>query len=392
MLLLLFFLARVEVVIGSSLPQGVTLWLKAEDLDGSNGSSVTYWGDASGHGRGLNSTQNKQPMLLRNYINGRNTVYFVGGTFLQGVEFLDNPPYSPLFSNSGATIITVIHDIQDITSRRYFGGQGTWRGRGLELTDVRSTVKLDGYSGKLYGGSVITWAHNNSQSQPTEFVVAMRVSLDNRTNDMFFCGSKVASGISITGLNKTKIGPNPFTVGASAKVNGRDSNNRYLNAMVPEVIVYNRSLDDSEMATVNSYLKTKYSVCLTSSPSVSPTASPISAPSNAPSISPNTISPSSSLSPTSSLPQGMSLWLKADDLDGSNGSRATMIAVVHNVQSNGVRAWFGGEGTWNSKGVEINDIRSYYRMNLYSGVGFLGNLVVSFEPNYVWAELLHYWR
>ena len=213
---------------GNVSTSGMKLWLMA---DGLGQDRAEYWADASGNGNGawqMNAAQ--QPTLSLNAINGKPVLHFSGTQYLQLPNFLSGA------SAAEALIVVRTTSTATATGLWAFGTNGGY------YTMADGTVQ-DGF------GSTSFYTQGPASQNLTQFHV-YEVS-------------------SQAGLWQSWLDGVPFyesnvnTVGFTATpMLGLASTFFKFNGDIAEVIVYNRSLTDTERQADLAYLQQKYALSI----------------------------------------------------------------------------------------------------------------------------------
>lgn len=244
---------------GVSLPTGnLALWLKADgQLNQDSSGKVNKWIDMSGaNNNALQSTAASQPQNLTNHLNGRPAIRF------DGVN--DNVSIPKLSPSNNFTVVTVVRttnshqiDVEDNSTyssgggsgQRYLLGGQIYFGSGSEV----------GVSLGTNGVSVYEYARNQ------EFWDAYAA--------MAVYSGAVGTGFNVVSVRYESAQPSIYFDGALARVGlpslrapvtfptliGGGSIG-YFGGDLPELMVFNRTLDNAEQLAVERYLNLKYGI------------------------------------------------------------------------------------------------------------------------------------
>jgi len=210
--------------------KGLVLWLKADKgVIADNKGLDSVWMDQSGHNiDAFQAASGFRPSIVKNDINGLPTLRFGSGTFL------DAPSKFPV--NSSYTIITVISPRNLNISSNIFSGTSS---RFLWTNGTAYPV-----SGTL-GDSSVT----SSIAAPINFCTVTAVANDSLKRAEVFVNGKIG-GSSSYSVSNTDSGIN---IGAFAEYNTFEGD-------IAEILVFNRTLSNSEMNNINAYLNNKYGI------------------------------------------------------------------------------------------------------------------------------------
>ena len=218
---------HVEAQVSSN---GLVLWLKADKgiIADKNGLD-SVWEDQSGHNiDAFQAISGLRPSIIKNDINGLPALRFGSGTFL------DAPSKFPV--NSSYTIITVISPRNlNISSNIISGTSSRFLWTNGSAYPIFGTL----------GDSSVT----SSIAAPINFCTVAAVANDSQKRAEVFVNGKIG-GFSTYSISNTDSGIN---IGAFAEYNTFEGD-------IAEVLVFNRTLSNSEMNKVNAYLNSKYGI------------------------------------------------------------------------------------------------------------------------------------
>lgn len=273
-------------------PGGVTanlnLWLKADAINGTDGSKVASWSDAYLSSYGVSqATVSQQPTLYKstadNLVNFNPSVKFTRSAS----NVMNNTTASPLGSSAIAFHFIAVAKDQDPTvyASPNFGSNSLRGilGNGLSGNNPAMDLQKDGAAwngwnpwtdltgewngGKatLYnGGGVGTSSGTGTLALPSAYTDRLL----NQQPQVFGLGytagaaTKINSWVdgfteatTLTDNNATYVGNNNFRIGDSG-------GGEYWNGTINEVLAYTRELTNLEMQKINTYLAIKYGVTL----------------------------------------------------------------------------------------------------------------------------------
>lgn len=124
---------------------GLLIWLKGDELAGSDGDNIAAWNDASGNGRNFTqATEADKPNLEVAELNGLNVVRFTGAS----TEDLDGPTLSGI-----ATSCSLFYVVKAVANDAGSGGPGHF---GTTINNNHYTFT----DGNLYNGDLSTVRKN----------------------------------------------------------------------------------------------------------------------------------------------------------------------------------------------------------------------------------------
>ncbi|WP_163866907.1 LamG domain-containing protein [Myxococcus eversor] len=287
-----------EAVIAS----GRALWLRADDLDGTEGSAVASWRDASGLGNhALQGVAGARPVVRRNQLSGHAVLQFDG---VNDRLDLTTNVFAP-----GQFPLTVFAVLRTTDANAHLVGTGsssagflTTYGGGLALAAGKPTLKANSNSaGLLLQGPVI------HDGQPR----VLSAVAHGGPSSLFVNGQ--VAGLSYTALGAYAYGKS--TLGASDGGNTSASQDPFAGELA-EVIVYQRALSEFERLHIEQYLGAKYGVGLSLPPGCD------GVPGSGAVIDACGVcgGDNSTCADEAVITSGRALWLRADDLQGANGA------------------------------------------------------------------------
>jgi len=208
---------------------GLHLWLRADAGVTQSGGLVSSWLDQSSNGRNATMTvTRRQPALISVALNGQPVLRFNGAQSM----YLSSVSQPTLFS-------VFIVGKNSLTSESYsmiLGPGGN---------SPNDQLRWDNGSRALFvtqdAGTVITSAIGN-----TRVYHALSASYDGSTMTFYRDGNVTSSSSFST--------TSPWTIASV----GSWYSTYFMTGDLAEVIIYDRALSQTERATVNSYLRTKY--------------------------------------------------------------------------------------------------------------------------------------
>lgn len=222
---------------------GLRLWLRGDAPPGvivkDINNRVNTWGDGSGYtNTSIQTNQAYQPLIIAGAVNGKPALRFDGQD--------DRMDIYGLTGNMNAyTFIMVIKPRGLADYNQSIGALGGW-GQFLFHTSANGTV----YCGTGVPGRLTAPAGTMTDSVEQQF--AFTYAGTGGESKLYQNGAQVAAGI----LSQAPAAWTGFILGATAA--------NTLKGDVPEIIIYNRTLSDTERGNVQSYLEMKYG-CMTPS-------------------------------------------------------------------------------------------------------------------------------
>lgn len=214
---------------------GLRIWYKSDSLSLNDNDSVTTWTDSSGNANNATEATNP-PIYKTNIINSKPVVRFDGTN-----DVLN-------FSNMTVTAFTLS---AVVISRATHSYEGIFQC----LSDSLGFVVLINGTGQYWGHrSGSGWIDDGTTifTTGTPVIVTYSFAGGSKTTAANYRMHKNSTEVSTTLLN---------TIGGSDSANaiGRESTT-FAQVDIPEILVYNSALSDSDRSNVVSYLNTKYAV------------------------------------------------------------------------------------------------------------------------------------
>lgn len=234
---------------------GLRMWLNASvenTISTNNNGEVISWSDYAG----LGTTYRKNTMpkgTSPKYVNAEErTNYHPTLVFERPLDYLitDMAPMSVAIPNQVSLYTAVNHNFA--TDRSYFIGFGANR-IGTNARRPSFGVYRDGAEGKGRIGS--TGLNNTKEKLFNPGATTIAGYLWNVGSDVTFEFDAHAESVKHTYKSVLMNGPGMLGLGSSGS-------NYYLNGVMPELVAYERILDESERNKVNSYLGLKYGITL----------------------------------------------------------------------------------------------------------------------------------
>lgn len=228
-----------------------TLWLRAEDLELSDGDPVVLWPDTSGnHHDALNLSPGQEPHYYGAQVSGRPVVRFDE----DNQEYLGNNLSLGINSSDAATVFIFGRNraTSDDDNTGLFIGQspgsgGTIRHYGLEYEGaVRfnngNRIFADGFT--LDDWKLGTWSN---------------IAGANYGAYDFFADGVAQAQVSSAGTaNIPNTSDNLYFIGAGLSASTSFSTSRFFEGDLAEVIVYHYTLNETERIIVENYLSSRY--------------------------------------------------------------------------------------------------------------------------------------
>ena len=348
----------------STFPVDMTLWLKADagvttDING----NITGWNDQSVYQNNAQSvygiTQTTgRATLLTNSLNS-NPVVHMPGTFADWLNIVDNSSLRP---NGAVTMISVMRPATNSGNYKILA-KGTTPSYSM---GIDTTARAIGSS--LYTTTNKTLTATNIYTPGQPYLIAN--VYDGTNNSLYQSGQSMAT-MALTG-SLYYGNSEPLTIGSLT--------GNYYSGDIAEVLVYNRALSPTELTSVQGYLADKWGVYAPSATWPSSYTSPVQT-----LIAANQWTKAqaaayvalASANPT--IPVDMSLWLKADGMQGSQADVTTETSGYitgwkdESVYQNNATSIYGGVETASRATLSANIL------NNKPTVVFTGNLQSTFS-------------
>ncbi|MGO1822280.1 MAG: LamG-like jellyroll fold domain-containing protein, partial [Ruoffia tabacinasalis] len=245
-------------------------WFAADQLSGlSNNDPVTTWNNIGSQNiSATQATNNRKPTFENNQINSLPALSFDGGDFLtipSNNSINQNGPFSK------RTISMTFQTGANVTSRQVLYEEGGAI-RGLNIFIENGNIYVGGYNLQASDGADSPWGYS--------FINTAINSNTTNVVNFVFDGNASKTGTITAYLNGNSIGNianvgrlfnhNEANIGAqdndSYYPSGSDSSNNayHFNGLIPEVIIYNKALNNSERIVLENYLASKYDISLLS--------------------------------------------------------------------------------------------------------------------------------
>ena len=213
----------------------LSIWLRSDSGLVLNNSNVLQWNDQSGNGRNAISTLG-YPQFVANEICGNPVIRFDGSS-----HGMTTPAFETFSDKRGCIFVVGKVNGAGNGAAGYGTFVSTWVGSGVAWQFVSNINTYSWYDG--VGGSVTPI----TASPPNELGI---ITLNRRYDDtLLFYKSGVLVQKKIIANNQPTI--NEVKIGYSGSF-------EVLNGDIAEIIIYNKSLSDSEVYQVNTYLANKY--------------------------------------------------------------------------------------------------------------------------------------
>lgn len=254
----------------------LVLWLKADDLELTNGNTVEKWDDLSGNGHDAMKAGESSPIYEANKINGLPWIKFDGSSYFTVEEKtnIDGGPGITIFVVVKPDAIDAGGGMKLVSKRNHWN---LW-GAGLTKDICQYSFNLD-FHGR--DGNQYVMAHVNG-NMPDNKVETESIYGD--TSMVYLIDYKYNQNISeirVNGTTNSGNKPNPNT-GVSGVGNLEDYSNDvtiaaayydppqegekpvgdFLLGNIAEIIIYREGLDSTRLFIVENYLATKYKLPL----------------------------------------------------------------------------------------------------------------------------------
>ena len=227
----------------------LSLWLDAADTATitHSGGAVSQWNDKSGLGNHVTQgTAGSKPITGTRTINGKNVLDFDG---TDDALILPSGLYSIPTSNNTVFAVTLLDSTAASANVICMSdaGTGRWRLLPVDITNVN-----------ISGG-------NSSSNTVVSALVTSLSTVNARASFLARSGGAVVVGTDGT-LGTAAVASNmTATIG---RIGTFTSGTQPLNGVIAEILVYSKSLTNSEINQVGNYLKAKWGVAWTNLPTV----------------------------------------------------------------------------------------------------------------------------
>ena len=206
---------------------GLVLQLDAMDLAEANGTALSSWSDSSGAGHPLDRVRGDPRVLISQALNDKKVVHFNG--------------LSQLYSSFDFG--SLLSDYTVLSFMRHTGGQNE---------TVIGSVGTNWVFG-LGAGSSSYWKMGS--------VITQASSADQ--NWHLFAGTFSSNGDAVLWRDQVKVFEQNTTISSDSKpkflaLGGSQSNEKFSNSEVAEVLLYNRVLSNTELSNLQNYLRVKW--------------------------------------------------------------------------------------------------------------------------------------
>ena len=243
---------------------GLALWLDAADSSTviTSGANVIQWNDKSGNGRNMiENASYQRPTYVANSLNGRNSILFFRNA-ANSFSILENKSFN--FVTASWTYFTILRrNAANTTFQRFVSMASVINGadnNNAASFNLNSTSLNNSFNMERGGGSLAGTFNTSNVCLLENIVNGSGTSIDTinaNTNYLFANGSQLTSGggLSVgTNLNIAHI-----RYGCTTSKSGtNDSGVESLQGNIGEVLLFNRTLRQSEMQQVESYLAWKW--------------------------------------------------------------------------------------------------------------------------------------
>ncbi len=213
----------------AQVPPGSILWLNASQGVVLQNGHVAQWKDQSGNGNDVFMTNaGRQPDLLASSYNGKPSILFNGGAYLQG------PNIFPVNSDYTVAVVAKINNTANINNLVSGNSHAIW---------LYTTLYPRVFHGSFYlqeVGTVPMWMDSSST------VMAIYSNADQQAQ--LYVNGEFADSSYI--LNNSD----------SSLLIGSYIGGYFLQGEIQEILIYNRGLDSNERIALDTYLRTKYGI------------------------------------------------------------------------------------------------------------------------------------
>lgn len=223
---------------------GLTLWLDASGLSGSDGDPVTTWTDLSGQGNhATQSTTAAKPTFKTNIVNGRAAVLFDGVD-----DSLDVPAnVEALLQTSTKSVFVAVKWVTLVNSARL-------------LTLATSGTPAARFSMLIVSGFDYYVIYTDGAAQQAITLTGVDPSIS--AAQLF---DVIQNGTAITGYVNGVSGGSANNAGtevpnAFGAIGSNQGGSGFANAYICEIVAYNTALSAADAARVRNYLTAKWSI------------------------------------------------------------------------------------------------------------------------------------
>jgi DMSO/TMAO reductase YedYZ molybdopterin-dependent catalytic subunit len=237
---------------------GLRLWLDASKITGlADGAAVTSWSDSSGLGNdAVQATGTKQPSYQTNEVNGLPVVQFDGNS--DDLAITNANALSVLNAASGLTVFTVCAPSTVNANTRQlinWSTDGATNTNRFKYGQRLTTSGVWALSSRILNAD--TQINNEGSATSTGYHILGAI-MDYSANSatMRLDGAVDATGAAGTAAGTTTAANSlALTIGSRA-----DGAAEFWLGNIAEIITYDRTLTGGEIATIESYLTTKYAL------------------------------------------------------------------------------------------------------------------------------------
>ena len=237
----------------STLPSGVGIWLKAEDITVNTGTVITNWPDSSGNNWEASRTSVNPPGVSSNVLNGFNVVE---NDNQDGLDWVDSEARD-LFKNAEAATVFIVAKPTSVSAGYpvlFFVSQGDagYPPR-FDLRYAASAFEIEGSrldSDSVKASDYFTLPLN------TWYIFEAIASWTNSDALLWTNGVAAIADTSWgTAGNTSDTTPQAMTIGTYAHQSGET-----WVGQIAEVIIYNRRLTTDELDQIRVYLNGKFEI------------------------------------------------------------------------------------------------------------------------------------
>jgi len=224
---------------------GLSLWLKADAGVTLSGSNVTAWADQSGNGKNMTSESGFEPIFIASELNSKPVIDFNLNKYLT-TSFTETN-----ISQQSVFIVFKFVSTNLTAYARPFSQSNIDEKDYTTPNNILPLLRRDGTNDMWCYSSVNEWLASIPVLDNAWYI---STTISNGTNGSFSLNANNTQTYAATlNANITNM-----RVGGSIFVDGLPADQ--FNSKLAEVIIYNRTITNTERQQVESYLNTKYAI------------------------------------------------------------------------------------------------------------------------------------
>lgn len=237
---------------------GLQLWVKADQIAGNDGDSVSTWSDQSGSSRHLTEvTAGQDPILKKaaNGINSQNVVRFDGSNDV--LAFLSTSIIQNLGATTMALVFRAANTTQDGTTPFLISTASAGSTRAAFFFGLSADGKLN-VGGRRLDADTSQFLQGGNKSTSPTFALAY-FDWTNSDLTLYENGTQTGQTLSFqTSGNTENTASAEICVGAANSVAAAAA----FNGDVAEIIIYNSILSSTDRNLLGGYIQTKYALTI----------------------------------------------------------------------------------------------------------------------------------